>query len=84
MIFSLKFIIIIAASLFFTNCERDAEVQPKEYPYVITNSPTVNSNGAEFSADITNIGNQEILKYGFVELLSIINIDNDIQLIIRQ
>ncbi len=62
----LKFIIIIAASLFFTNCERDAEVQPKEYPYVITNSPTVNSNGAEFSADITNIGNQEILKYGFV------------------
>ncbi len=62
----LKFIIIITVSLFFSNCEKDAEVQPKEYPYVITNSPTVNSNGAEFSADLTNIGNQEILKYGFV------------------
>ncbi len=52
--------------MFFSNCEKDAEVQSKEYPYVITNSPTVNSNGAEFSADLTNIGNQEIVQYGFV------------------
>ena len=62
----LKFIIIITSLLFFSNCEKDAEVQPKEYPFVITNSPTVNSNGAVFSADLTKIGNQEILKYGFV------------------
>lgn len=62
----LKFIIIITALLFLSNCEKDADVKPKEYPYVITNSPTVNSNGAVFSADLTNIGNQEIIKYGFV------------------
>jgi N-acetylneuraminic acid mutarotase len=62
----LSLTIIIIASFSLSNCEKDAEVQPKEYPYVITNSPTVNSNGAEFSADLTNVGNQEIIKYGFV------------------
>ncbi len=62
----LKFIIIVAALLSLTNCEEDAEVQPKDYPYVITNLPGVNNTGAEFSADITNLGNNAILKYGFV------------------
>lgn len=62
----LSLTIIIIASFSLSNCEKDAEVQPKKYPYVITNSPTVNSNGAEFSADLTNVGNQEIIKYGFV------------------
>lgn len=62
----IKFIIIIIVLLFFSNCEKDSEVQPKEYPFVITSSPTVNSNGAKFSADLISIGNQEIIKYGFV------------------
>lgn len=62
----IKLILIVTSFLFFSNCKKDSEVQPKEYPYVITNSPTVNSDGAAFSADITNIGNQKILKYGFV------------------
>lgn len=61
-----KLIIIITALLFLSNCEKDTEVQSKEYPYVITNPPTVNSNGALFSADLTNTGNQKIIKYGFV------------------
>lgn len=62
----LRIIIIFTVLFSLLNCEKDAEVQPKEYPYVITNSPGINSEGAEFSADITDIGNQEILKYGFV------------------
>jgi hypothetical protein len=61
-----RLIIIFAALLFLSNCEKDAEVQPKDYPYVITYLPSVNIEGAEFSADITNIGNYPILKYGFV------------------
>jgi hypothetical protein len=62
----LRFIILITTLLSLSNCEKDAEVHPKEYPYVITNSPSVYSEGAEFSADLISIGNQKILKYGFV------------------
>lgn len=56
----------IASFLSLSNCEKEAEVKPRDYPYVITNSPKVNEEGAEFSANIANVGNQEILKYGFV------------------
>lgn len=62
----LRFIIVITALMTLLNCEKDAEVQPKEYPYVITNSPSVNTSEVEFSADLINIGSQEILKHGFV------------------
>ncbi len=62
----INFIIIFSSLLFLTSCEKDAEVKPKEYPYVITNAPTVNSNGVEFSADLKDIGNQIIVEYGFV------------------
>lgn len=62
----LNIIIILVALLSLSNCEKDAGFQPKEYPYVITYSPSLNSDGAVFSADFKNIGNQKILKYGFV------------------
>lgn len=62
----LKPIIILTAAFSLINCDKDAEVQQKDYPYVVTNSPTVNSEGAGFSAKLTNKGNQKILKYGFV------------------
>jgi hypothetical protein len=52
--------------LSLSNCDKEAEVQPKEYPYVITNSPIVNNEGVKFLADLKNLGTQEILKYGFV------------------
>lgn len=62
----LRFIIIIIALISLSNCEKDAEVQFKDYPFVITNSPRIYDSGVEFLADLTNLGNQEILKYGFV------------------
>jgi N-acetylneuraminic acid mutarotase len=61
-----KFLQIFIALLSLSSCKKEAEVKPKDYPYVITNSPIVNHDGAEFIADITNLGNYEILKYGFV------------------
>ena len=63
---NLKFFIVFILLLSLTNCKKDAEVKPKDYPYVITYSPNITYEGAEFSADLTNIGNQKILKYGFV------------------
>lgn len=62
----LKILIAIISSFSLFNCEKDAEMKTKEYPFVITNSPTVYEDGVEFSADLTNPGNQKILKYGFV------------------
>lgn len=61
-----KFLNLFIAFLLILSCEEEAEVKPKDYPFVITNTPEVKVDGAEFSADITNLGNQEILKYGFV------------------
>lgn len=61
-------IFIISSIIFFllTNCEKEAEIMPKEYPYVITTAPVVNADGATFSAELINLGTQKILKYGFV------------------
>ena len=59
-------IIILGVLLSLTSCEKDVVVQPKEYPYVITYSPSVNNEIVELSANITDLGNQTILKYGFV------------------
>lgn len=52
--------------MFLANCEKDAEVQPKDYPFVITQTPSVDSGGVVFSADLKNTGNQTIIKHGFV------------------
>lgn len=57
---------MLAVLLSLTSCEKDVVVQPKEYPYVITYSPIVNDKVVELSANITDLGNQTILKYGFV------------------
>jgi len=60
-------VLIVFITLFFlSNCDKKAEVLPNEYPFVITNTPIVNEEGAVFSADIINLGNQNIISYGFV------------------
>ena len=48
------------------SCNKDAEIQPKEYPYVIAEKVEVYDNGAKFTADITNLGDHHILAHGFV------------------
>lgn len=60
--------IIIFVVLIFSlsNCEKNAEFQSKNYPYVVTKAPIVSKEGAELVADISDLGDLEILKYGFV------------------
>ena len=50
----------------FTTCKKDSVVVPKDYPYVITNMPAANPEGAIFSANLVSSGKQKILRYGFV------------------
>ena len=50
----------------FLGCEKDAEVLPKDYPYVVTETPIGEENGTVFSAEIINSGKTEIEYYGFV------------------
>jgi len=47
-------------------CVKDAEIKPKQYPLVTTNSvEDINSKGATFSAVILDFGQEEIIDYGF-------------------
>jgi hypothetical protein len=59
-------IINIGLILFLSSCNKDAELQTKEYPCVITNEPIITEEGAAFSASLSDGRNQKILKYGFV------------------
>jgi hypothetical protein len=59
------YIVIISLSILFS-CEKDAEFQPKEYLYPVTLNPKINDKSAEFFADITNLNDQKIIKFGFV------------------
>lgn len=59
-------IYILFLFLFIIGCEKEAEVLPKGYPFVKTQTPFVIENGVTYSADITNKGSQRVLKYGFV------------------
>lgn len=61
-----KLRMIFALYLFISSCAKDAEVQPKEYPYIITDSPIVTNTGVKFSADLTHLGDWDISGYGFV------------------
>lgn len=59
-------VIVFIALFFLSNCDKKAEVLPNDYPFVLTNMPIVNKEGAVFEADIINLGNQNIISYGFV------------------
>lgn len=59
------------------NCE-DAEMIPKEYPYVVMESVSTSNSGAKFSANVSGLGNQTILSHGFVwGVQSTLNIEVD-------
>ena len=61
-----KFIVLLIIFILSGNCNKEAEVKPRDYPYVITEIPEINNEGALLSANIENLGNMNILKYGFV------------------
>jgi len=62
-----KYVIIVLFLCFICySCEKEAEIQPKDYPFLITEEVTVNNTGVVFYARISNPGNSEIIRYGFV------------------
>lgn len=63
----LTIIITIITFLSFSNCKKDAKLQPKEYPYLITNGANVLEDGSViFEAEILNFEDiGSIDEYGF-------------------
>jgi hypothetical protein len=62
-----KLIFIVFLFLTFHSCKKDAVTEPTDYPYIIFSEVNdITSDGATFNANITNLGNQRILDYGFV------------------
>lgn len=47
-------------------CEKDAVIQPRDYPFIILRQPDASTYNVEFIADIKNIGTETVLEYGFV------------------
>ncbi len=59
-------IVLIIVLLFISACQNEAEIQPRDYPFVITKDATkIDSEGVTFNAEILNTGNEEIVDYGF-------------------
>jgi hypothetical protein len=53
--------------LAFYSCKKDATPEPTDYPFIILSEvKDITSEGTTFNANITNLGNQRILDYGFV------------------
>ena len=60
-------VFVITTIISFTACKKDATIKPKDYPYIITNEVTdIDSTGATFNAEIIDLGQEEIIEYGFV------------------
>lgn len=52
---------------FNAGCVSDAEILPKEYPYITTEEATeIDSSGITLNAIIHHLGKEEILDYGFI------------------
>lgn len=52
--------------LLTTSCEKDAKVQPRRYPFVIMKEIKTTESGAEFYAEIEDLGTSPILTCGFL------------------
>ena len=58
--------IVFLLFIIFYSCKKDAVPEPTDYPFVILSEVNnITSDGATFNANITNLGNQKILDYGF-------------------
>ncbi len=54
------------ATTLFIGCEKDAEIQSRDYPFITTQVSSVNNEGVELEAKILNFGTENIDEYGFV------------------
>ncbi len=58
---------LVLLVVFFYSCQEDTLPGKTDYPFLTINNVTgISSQGAEFTANIINLGNQEIIDYGFV------------------
>lgn len=57
---------LLLFAVFLWGCQEDAEIQPKDYPFVVTKDATqIDSTGATFGAEVLYFGEKEIIDYGF-------------------
>ena len=53
--------------IFLSSCEKEAEIIPKEYPYVVINSIKMKTNKyLTINAQIFYSGNEDIIDHGFI------------------
>ena len=64
---TINFILLLFVTVFFWQCQKDAEIQPKDFPFVVTNDVTqIDESGVNFSAEIMDSGEEEITEFGFI------------------
>lgn len=64
---NINFILLLIAAVFVWKCQKDAEIQPKDFPFVITNEVNqIDSTGITFNAEILDFGKEEIIDFGFI------------------
>ncbi|HCE57531.1 MAG TPA: hypothetical protein DER09_06890 [Prolixibacteraceae bacterium] len=58
---------LLLFAVFLWGCQEDAEIQPKDYPFIVTKDATqIDSTGVTFSAEILDFGKEEIIDFGFI------------------
>jgi hypothetical protein len=63
----MRYFYIFCLIVICCTCREDAEIQPKDYPYVFTIGVTdIDSTGATCRAKILDYGREEILDFGFI------------------
>ena len=63
---TINLISLLVLSILLWRCQKDLEIQPKEFPFVITNDATqIDSTGVTFNAKILDFGKEEIIDFGF-------------------
>jgi hypothetical protein len=63
---TINFISLLVLAILLWRCQKDLEIQPKEFPFVITNDATqIDSTGVTFNAKILDFGKEEIIDFGF-------------------
>lgn len=60
-----KLIVFFGSLTLLMNC-KDAEIIPKEYPFIIMNEVETFEEGALFRGQVKDLGQKKILSYGFV------------------
>jgi N-acetylneuraminic acid mutarotase len=61
------YILILTLPLFIVTCKKDVLFKPVDYPgFIITAINEINAEGITVTAEITSLGNDSIIDYGFV------------------